>query len=194
MAEFKGRLKRVIAPDVGVVAPYYGGTDRLDQFLDLWEPINGWSIRNAIIIIDFTMLCFQESEISNSGAIRCTNVVTYYHDGYGLGTNGYATLQNYLGVVNQLDADSNANCRMWPCCTITQLLTTPYIYVENHDRSASSPIYAFYPVTLGPDPNGIRYLSLFYGASAHSEIPKRFYTTIDIQLWQLDDYEYNPPD
>jgi len=189
MAEFKGRLKRVIAPDVGVVAPYYGGTDRIDPFLDLWEPINGWSIRNAVIIIDFTMLCFQESEISNSGAMRCTNVVSYYHDGYGSGVDGYAKLQNYLGMVNQLDASPNANCRMWPCCTITQLMEMPYIYVENYDRSISLGLNPLAQSHLGPDPTGIRYLSLWYGASASSEIPKRFYTTIDIQLWQLDDYE-----
>ena len=171
MATLRARLKRVIEPG----APISDGSTYYYTFLDLTEPINGWTINNAILMIDYTIMCFNDSVVSNSGAIRCTNVLTI--DGYGVVTN-----KTNWGAVEQLTGAADANCRLWPCCTVTNMINFPRLYGYNDpSRVVLTPNTS---TDVGGNPVEELQISLSKPDTGVGAWAFRYYITFDIILFE----------
>lgn len=168
MATLKAKLKRTIEN----VIEYGPSPTRITTFLNLTEPINGWTINNAVVLIDSTLMAFDESSVSSSGAIRCTNVLTLY-DGYGV-------IKNSWGAVEQLEGSGTSNCRVWPCCAVGSLMRFPLIYAANASTPAG--VVMTPGVEIKPGGNPIEYIQLYYGNSHDSDL--KFYISIDMMLFE----------
>jgi hypothetical protein len=167
MATLKARLKRVIEPDDSIdnsSTLYY-------TFLDLTEPINGWTINNAVIMIDYTIMCFNNSMVSNSGAIRCTNLLTF--DGTAV------TNKTNWGSVDQLTGSADSHCRLWPCCTVGDMIDFPLLYgYNNPSRAVLTPNLS---VNVGDNPVEELQISI---SNPSDWFYFRYYITFDIMLFE----------
>jgi hypothetical protein len=173
----KAKLKRALDPPV-FTNPF---TMRYDTILDITEPLNGWNIANATMIIDWTMLAFQEGAVSQTGAIRCTNVVAFW--------DGYMQCKTAWGSDEQLAGSASTNCQVWPCCAMGNLMFFPMLWVAS-DSNPTGQVLTPDVVVGGYEdptwaPDGIKYLQIAYGRGSCAA-PLRIYTSIDIQMYASD--------
>jgi len=185
MATFKAKIKRVLEP-AAFQSPPNNPVFRTDTFFDFTEKLNNWTIRNATMIIDYTVLIFIEGNISTTGAIRCTNVLSY--EDRGSTSHGIVRIQNYIGGVGQLGGSLSSNCQMWPCCAVG-MMSFPLIKAGASDTGTifdlPSGVDVGFPYQ-GFTTNGVQYLMMNYGPGLQgggNNLLTHFYITIDMMIY-----------
>lgn len=214
MASLKAKLKRTLEPQDPLIYHHYPDQalgERKDTLLDFTEPINGWVMTNAIILVDFTVMAFMEGNLSGSGAIRCSHAVILEgpgdgYDGYiscqssGTGTgmmvhgsNGYVDVEqiwNPDGMNHQngrFYLEGLSSCRYWPSCLTDTLMQWPYLAAVGTRRGI---LYPGQGRTLiddpGDRPSKPQRLEIQYGANHGGNptyFPIRFYISADIMIF-----------
>lgn len=213
MASLKAKLKRTLEPQDPLIYHHYpnqGLGERKDTLLDFTEPINGWIMTNAIILIDFTVMAFMEGNLSGSGAIRCSHALVL--EGPGDGYDGYISCQSsgtgtgmmYRGTDGQVtvpvwDSDLSANvntqidveyvssCRYWPSCLTDTLMQWPYLAAVGTRRGILYPGSGRVLIDdPGDRPSKPQRLEIQYGANhggTPTYFPIRFYISADIMIF-----------
>ena len=218
MASLKAKLKRTLEPQDPLIYHHYPDLalgERTDTLLDFTEPINGWIMTNAIILIDFTVMAFMEGNLSGSGAIRCSHALVL--EGPGDGYDGYISCQSsgtgtgmmYGGSNGYVDAtqiwdpiaDEHVNerlyieglssCRYWPSCLTDTLMEFPYLAAVGTRRGILYPGSGRVLIDdPGDRPSKPQRLEIQYGAyhsGAPTYFPIRFYISADIMIFDSDE-------
>ncbi|MCK9544520.1 MAG: hypothetical protein M0R03_21075 [Novosphingobium sp.] len=179
MANLKAKLKRTLEPAGSMVYP----ASRTDTLLDLTEPINGWVMNNAIILVDFTVMAFMEGNISGSGAVRCSYTIIL--EGSGDGYDGYISAQSFTSGADY--------CRYWPSCAVNWLMEFPRLTAFGTIQGGP-----LYPGAGRLDLNNNRpeLLQITYSPGNPAAItppqpigylPTRFYISADIMIFETDE-------
>lgn len=170
MATLKARLKRNIEYN----SPLSGaGTFRIDSFFNFSQPINGWTIDSCSMVVDYTTMCYNVSNVSNIGAYRCTHVFAFSAG------NLWQVNTDYWLPVNGLGYNKDAACRQWPCCLhLLMMMPVPVAIttggVNNVFHGYGGELYS-----------GINRLGLKYGTSDYyGDQSLRIYSMIDIALFE----------
>lgn len=213
MASLKAKLKRTLEPQDPLIYHHYPDQalgERTDTLLDFTEPINGWIMTNAIILVDFTVMAFMEGNLSGSGAIRCSHALIL--EGPGDGYDGYISCQSsgtgigdmYRGtsgqvivpvwdsdlstnVNTQIDVEYVSSCRYWPSCLTDTLMEWPYLAAVGTRRGILYPGGGRVLIDdPGDRPSKPQRLEIQYGANHGGNptyYPIRFYISADIMIF-----------